>query len=226
MSVKPTVVAGKTRGRDRFPRPRTSWEAHRRMVVLSVRFFMREPFAVFFTLAFPVLLVLTMGAAFGDYDAFGAGGFKVSDVTVPATMALVAGNLGLMGIPIAIAEMRQTGMLRRYRITPTPLSSVFVSSIISWLFMFVVASLLSVLVTLVVFGLRFDGNLAALALGATLCATAMFALGFAIGGFVATGRAAQAVGSAVFFPMLFLSGASFPRDQFPTWLQDVGEGCR
>lgn len=200
-----------------------TYEANRRLLVLSLRFFLREPFAVFFTLAFPVLLVLAIGAAFGDLEAEGTGGFTVADVNAPAVIALVAANLGLLGIPIALSEMRQTGMLRRYRVTPIPFRSIVGTSIASWVVMFAAAAALTVLTTAVAFGVRFSGDVLATALAALLCAFAMFALGFAIGGAVRSGRTAQAVGSALFFPMLFLSGASFPRDQFPGWVQDVGE---
>jgi ABC-2 type transport system permease protein len=210
-------VAGERRGRP------SSVDGNWRLLVLNLRFFMREPFAVFFTLAFPVLLVLAIGAAFGNLEAEGTGGYDVADVNVPAVMALVAGNLGLIGIPIAIAELRQTGMLKRYRLTPTPLRSVFGTSITAWFLMFCVAAVLAIATTAAVFGLRFGGNPLAVLVGAALAAAAMFSLGFLIGGFVESGRSAQAVGSALFFPMLFLSGASFPRQQFPQWLQDAGE---
>jgi ABC-2 type transport system permease protein len=49
------------------------------------------------------------------------------------------------------------------------------------------------------------------------------ALGFALAGIVPTARTAQAVGMAVFFPMLFLSGAAMPRAAFPETVQRVSD---
>ena len=48
-----------------------------------------------------------------------------------------------------------------------------------------------------------------------------FAAGAMLGGVLPTTRTAQAVGMALFFPMLFLSGAAMPRRLFPELLQQI-----
>jgi ABC-2 type transport system permease protein len=78
-----------------------------------------------------------------------------------------------------------------------------------------------VLVTLMAFGLRFGGDPVTVVAILVLGATAMISIGFAMGGLLPTTRQAQAVGFCVFFPMLFLSGATWPVDRFPDVLQAV-----
>ncbi|PSQ84443.1 MAG: hypothetical protein BRD30_11735, partial [Bacteroidetes bacterium QH_2_63_10] len=52
-----------------------------------------------------------------------------------------------------------------------------------------------------------------------LAGLSLLAVGFLLGAVVPTVRAAQAVGNALFFPMLFLSGAAIPQFLFPEWLK-------
>jgi len=59
-------------------------------------------------------------------------------------------------------------------------------------------------------------------LGATVLGSLSFlAVGFLLGGTLPTARTAQAVGMALFFPMLFLSGAALPRLLFPDLLKKI-----
>lgn len=188
---------------------------------IEVRLVAREPFAIFFALAFPVLIILLFGAAFGKYDA--GAGFRVVDVSVPATIALVAAYLGFMGIPIVLAEYREMGVLKRYRVSPLPLSAILVAHVIAQLVLLAAAIVLVVVVTTAVFGLRFGGNILAFVGILVLCVLALFAVGFALAGYVRTSRGAQGLGSLVYFPLLFTSGAAVPRNQFPGWLEDATE---
>ena len=45
-----------------------------------------------------------------------------------------------------------------------------------------------------------------------------FTFGFALSGLIPSARTSQAIGSALFLPMFFLSGATIPHDLFPEWL--------
>lgn len=196
----------------------------RQFVALSVmetKLALREPFAVFFALAFPIMLVLMFGAAFGDFPA--STGFRVSDVSVPSTIALVGAYLGFMGIPIVFAEYREMGVLRRFRVSPLSMATLLAAHIVAQLMLLITATILVIVVTAAVFGLRFGGNVFGFVAVLTLCVFALFAVGFALAGRVSSSRAAQGLGSMVFFPLLFTSGAAVPRSQFPPWLQDATE---
>lgn len=193
----------------------------RAISVVEIKLALREPFAVFFALAFPILLVLMFGAAFGNFPA--SPGFRVSDVSVPSTIALVGAYLGFMGIPIVFAEYREMGVLRRFRVSPLSMATLFAAHIVAQLMLLVTATVLVIIVTASVFGLRFGGNIFVFVAVLTLCVFALFAVGFALAGRVSSSRAAQGLGSMVFFPLLFTSGAAVPRSQFPPWLQEATE---
>ncbi|MCL6626272.1 MAG: ABC transporter permease, partial [Alicyclobacillus shizuokensis] len=89
-----------------------------RMFWAEILLFVREPFAMFFTLLFPVILLLLFGSVYGHYDMHN--GFRFIDIYIPSLFAMVIANLGLISIPITLAEYRERGILKHYQVTPMP----------------------------------------------------------------------------------------------------------
>jgi ABC-2 type transport system permease protein len=167
------------------------------------------------------MLVVILGYAFGHFAAHP--GYRVSDELVPVMMALVLATLGLLGLPIAIVEYKEQGILRRYRASPITLERLMVVLLLVQFAMFLLATALTIGLTLLLFGLRFSGNVGGVAVMAVVAAAALFAVGFLIGGLARSSRTAQAVSFGIFFPTLFVSGATIPRGMFPPWLRRIGD---
>jgi len=201
---------------------RQNLRAARQLFLVELHLFLREPFAVFFTLVFPMLIMLIFSSVFGD-EPSGYGDFKVADLLLPSSVATILAYLGLMGIPIALSEYRDMGVLRRFKATPLGLSSLMAAHLAVQFLFFILASVLVVSTSALLFGTRFRGNLPAFLGVAFLSAVAMFSFGFLLVGVTKGTRTAQAVGAGIFFPMLFVSGATIPRSDFPTWLFEVSE---
>jgi ABC-2 type transport system permease protein len=191
------------------------------VIIVEFKTFLREPIGVFFALLFPILLLLLFGTIFGSDPAMP--GFKVIDFYVPALMSMIIGTVGLMGIPIAISSYREYGILKRYRVSPISLSTFLSAHIAVQFILSLVSSLLIVVVAELVFDIRFAGNPFLVALAFIVSTIPTFAIGFALGGIFSSVRTTQAVGSAIFFPMMFTSGMAMPRHLFPEWLQSVTE---
>jgi len=192
-----------------------------RMTWIELKLFLREPAALISALAFPLFLALVLGAAFGEWKA--TGDYRIVDVMVPGLMAVIAANLALMGLPIALTDYKERGILKRYQAGPVRLSWLLAELHIVGLTVLMAGSIVLVLTTLSVFGLRFGGDPLAIFAILVIGGTAMNAIGFALGGLLETTRSAQAVGFCVFFPMMFLSGATWPIDRFPESLQIVAK---
>lgn len=195
---------------------------------VEAKAFLREPVALFFTFLFPMLLVAIIGSVYGR-TPYGEGaenpfpGLRTIDIFVPSMFGLGAANLGLMGLPSVFAGYRERGVLRTYRVTPLPFRAFFAAHALVQLAMLVGISALITLSVVIFFGLRFDGETLLMLAAFLAAALSMFSLGFLVGGLVRTARQAQAVGAAIFFPGLFLSGATFPVDVFPWGLRLVAE---
>ena len=57
--------------------------------------------------------------------------------------------------------------------------------------------------------------------GAALGGLAFFACGYLVAGLSPTARVAESVGMVIFFPNLFLSGATIPLEQMPEGVQEL-----
>jgi len=183
------------------------------------KLFLREPSATFFTLGFPLLLLVAFGAIFGNDPASAPGEVGYATYALPGYVALTIGSLGLLSLPITLATQRDQGILRRFRVTPLRPTTVLGAQAAVNLVMLLV----SVVLLLGAAMIAYDAPVPSaplLTLGALLFAGLTFsALGFLLGALIPTARAAQSIGMVLFFPMLFLSGAAIPQFLFPDWLK-------
>lgn len=188
----------------------------------ELRLFLREPMAVFFNLAFPVLLLLVMGPIFGNDPSPAFNGFGSIDVFMAGFTAIMIGSYSLIGLPQTLASYREQGVLRRFRAAPVSPVMMLGAQAVVCLLVVVLGAALLVGTAALLFPLRLPAAPLSL-VPALLFATLSFStLGFVLGSLLQTARATLAVGNALFFPMLFLSGAAMPRMLFPDWMQQIG----
>jgi len=194
-----------------------------KLTVTQAKLFLREPEALFFTLIFPALLLTLFGVIFGnepDPQWFG-GKFGYVDTEVPALGGIIIGTVALMSIPITTATARERGILRRYRATPMrPVTYITTDVVVNFVITSVGMAIL-IMVGKILFGLRFEGSWPSVVAGFTLSALAFFAVGYLVASLSPTARIAQTVGMALFFPMMFLSGATFPLEMMPESVRRV-----
>lgn len=192
-----------------------------KLSVIQLKLFLREPEGVFFTVVFPLVLLITFGSIFGNEPVPEFGGRGTIDVSVPAYIGLVVAISGLMSIPVSAASDREKGVLRRLRSTPVRPHAVLAAWVGVFFIVTALGSLLLVLVGRLFYGLRFGGSLFNMVMAFTLSTLSLFALGFIIASVARSGRVATVIGMATYFPMVFLSGATFPWEMIPKKVQTV-----
>jgi ABC-2 type transport system permease protein len=195
-----------------------------KLILVESKLFLREPPAFVFTLVFPSLLLVFFGSIFGnEADPDYGGGFGYVDTAVPGFVALMIGTIAFMGIPITTSSRREHKVLRRFRATPLhPIAYLAAQIAVYWM-MALLGLVLLLVLGKALFGLRVVGSWGSLLLGFTLSALSFFAAGYVVASLSATGRMAQAVGQILFFPMMFLSGASIPLQMMPGTMRDLAE---
>lgn len=194
-----------------------------KMTWIELKLFMREPVGVFFTLAFPLLLLFIFGSMYGNEPTEFFGGFGSVDVSVPAYIGMIIGTIGLVSLPITLSNYRANGILRRFRATPIQPDTVLWSQVVVSVIMALVGAALLFGAGSLFFDLRFPSVTWGLLPAILISGLSFFALGFVLAGLLPSPRTAQAVGMAVFYPMLFLSGAAMPRLGMPDWLLTISE---
>jgi len=183
--------------------------------------FWRNPAAVFFTVMFPVLLLVIFAAIFGDQRIDGLGGIEVTTYYVPAiiTMAIVSATMQTLAMSLVIA--RDDGRLKRGRGTPMP-AWVFIAgrvgnSIVVALLMLGVLSLLGkLLYDVPIPWSRLPELLVVLVVGAA----SFCCLGVALTALIPSQDAAAPIANAILLPLYFLSGVFVPEDEIPDGVID------
>jgi len=199
-----------------------------KLTFVQLKLFTREPAAFFFTLVFPLLLLVLFGLIFGNDPlpaeaGFGADGYGYIDTEVPALTALIIGTVALLGLPITTATAREQKILRRYQATPMRPATYFAADVTVYFIMALIGMVLLVIMGTVLYDLRFDGNWLYVLAGFTLSTLAFVTIGYIIASLAPTSRVAQVVGNLVYFPMMFLSGAAIPLQFIPDNVRQVSD---
>jgi len=195
----------------------------RKLTLVNLKLYLREPIATFFTLAFPPLLVVLFGAMYGNDPSPMFGGYGSMDVSMPAYTAMILGTVGFLGVPITISGYRESGVLRRFQATPMRPLTYILADIVANLVTTLLGMMGLVIVGWLLYRVQFEGQVMAVILAVVFCGLAMFSIGYLIAGLAPEARTAQVIGMVVFYPMMFLSGASIPLEVMPETIQRIGD---
>ncbi|MFE7134337.1 ABC transporter permease [Streptomyces sp. NPDC057638] len=204
--------------------PTTTPTVSARTAVLraEARLFLREPSNVFWILGFPPMLLVILGLVpmFRE-TSDGLGGIRLIDVYVPVAVLVALIVASLQAMPPVLTGYRERGILRRMSATPVRPSALLSAQ----MGLNGAAALLSALVSLAVGRLAFDvalpRHVGGYALALLLAAAAALAMGAFVAALARTAKIALAIGSAVFFPMLFFAGVWIPVRAMPDVLADI-----
>ena len=204
---------------------RTIWlQSFVALWVIECKLFGRQPTAAFFTFVFPVILFLLFGSIFGENPAWNRPGVRYIDFYAPALIASYIGQAGLTNLTNFLAEYRLLGILKRYVVSPLSLGFYLCVHIAMQVVIFIISSLVLLLVAESIFDLHFRGHWAIVLFVGVVSIACFFALGFLINGLSKSPRGIHALGQFLFFIMFFISGATFPQQTFPDWLQTLSWG--
>ncbi|MBN2257021.1 MAG: ABC transporter permease [Anaerolineaceae bacterium] len=192
-----------------------------KMTWMEAKLFLREPVGAFFTLAFPLMMLFLFGSIYGNSPTSMFNGYGTVDISIPAYTAMIIATTGLMGLTITLASNRENGVLRRLRTTPVSPLAILAAQVIVMFIMTSLGMLFLVLAGKFVYHVHFEGNALSIAAGFVLSCLSFYAIGFILASLVPTARTAQVVGMVLLYPMLFLSGAGFPRELLPETIKKI-----
>jgi ABC-2 type transport system permease protein len=195
-----------------------------RLTATETKLFFREPMIVFFTLAFPPVLLIILGSIPSmRAPSADLGGVRVIALYVPIIVALSIAMFALNGLSQMFATYREKGVLRRMKTTPVKPAAMLGAQLL----MATILSVVTMVVVLVIGKLAFDVSLPrqlpAYLVGYVLAALSMFALGLLVASLAPSGKAAGAIGSLLFFPIVFFAGLWAPRDTMNSVLRTISD---
>ena len=181
---------------------------------------LRSPDGIIFGIGMPVGVLLLIAVVAGSQSAGGADySFLQSAFASLLTVGICA--TAFMGLPLTIADSRDKKILKHFFATPIrPFMILSVQVVIGMLTSFFSAALVTVLAVFG-FGYRMEGD-PFLFIGAFLLVMlSMYSIGMILASLCKTVKIANVVTTFVYFPMLFLSGATIPFELFPDTVQKV-----
>ena len=191
------------------------------MFKVEMKLAVRSIDLLLFGVLMPVGILCLIGWINGSKPAYEGAGYTMLEVTFAALSTVGICATAFMGLPLTLANYRERKILKHFFVTPaSPFMLLLVQIGID--FCVCLISLLLVGCTAVfMFGYRMKGSMIVFLGMYLLVMAVMFSLGMMIASVCRTQRQANIVCSIVYFPMLFLSGATIPFELFPRVLQRV-----
>ena len=132
-------------------------------------------------------------------------------------------QMGLFSVAFTFVQMKNRGILRRLLATPVRPASFLFAQVTTRLIVSVLQTLVLIGLAVLIFDVRFAGNLAAMVVLAIIGGGVFVSLGFAISGWAKTEDVAAPIANVIALPMMFLSGVFFPRDAMPPAIRGIAD---
>jgi ABC-2 type transport system permease protein len=185
---------------------------------LETRLFLRGRQNVFFTLAFPIIMILIFGAVFGGQNWYGipAINYLLPGIIVMAVMMACMNNNAMK-----VVDERQRGIYRRLSLTPLKRHILLLGDVSVRYIIALVSTLLLIAIGTGVFNAKVGGNHLLFWFVLTVGSLTFVAFGFVLTTLVKNTDSMMSLGMAVLFPFMFLGACFWPLDQMPTFLHPL-----
>jgi imidazolonepropionase-like amidohydrolase/ABC-type multidrug transport system permease subunit len=182
---------------------------------IDLKLAMRNRAVLFFNYLFPLMFFFIFGYAFDAKQ----GSTSVIVVTMVTTIGILGS--GFFGAGMRAVQEREENILRRYKVTPITPVPLLLASIVMGVILYLPTVILMLLLAHNLYGMPMPRNLFSLFLFVCVGAAAFRSLGLIIAAVVNSSQEANVLIQIVYMPMLLLSGATFPLQFMPSWLQIV-----
>jgi ABC-2 type transport system permease protein len=148
--------------------------------------------------------------------------FSTVDFYVPGITAAFVMTNGVIGLTATTTEFKRRGIIKRLSITPLTKLDWIMGNVFSQTLLNLMLAGIMIGVGWILFSVRIIPD--AFSIIMILFGSIMFSgIGMILSGFIKDVEAASAVGNAIAFPMMFLSGTFFPLELMPSYLQTISK---
>jgi ABC-2 type transport system permease protein len=195
----------------------------RTMIKTEILLAMRSMDAIFFGIFFPMGLAIVLGIIYGSKPAYAGADYTFVQQSFGAVISIGICATGLMGIPLSVSDYRHKKILKRYKVTPVSPGLLLFTQVVVQLIIAAVSALGVFLVMKLFFGYHMPGSFWGFVLAYLLVTLAIYGLGMMLASISPNMKTANLLCSIVYFPMIFLSGATIPYEVMPKVLQRVSD---
>ncbi len=181
--------------------------------LLTLRLNARNRLALIYGYLIPILFLFALAALFRETPR----------LTREMGQLLTIGTLGgaCFGMPTGLVSDRERGVWRRYRLLPAPTAGLVVSTMVARFLIVATSALLQIAIAWLAFRTPMPTHPWQLAAAFVVVAFALEGLGLVIAAMADTVPAVQALGQAIFLPVIIIGGVGVPLSTLPTWARTV-----
>jgi ABC-2 type transport system permease protein len=183
----------------------------------------RNPRARFFTLIFPIVLLVILAGVFGHGTTFIDGvRIDLSRFYVPGILALSIITAAYANLVVSVASARESGVLKRRRATPVSPTILIGGQALATLVTTTVMTVVLLVVGRLAYGVSFaPGALAAIACTVVIGTLSFACIAYAVAGLIGSVDAAQPIVQATVMPLYFISGIWIPNSNLSHGLRSI-----
>lgn len=189
---------------------------------LEIRIFMREPLGFVAALGIPLALFLVLGRSASPAGGHTPRSAEFLAQELPLFVSIFISINAALSLVAVISIYREGGILKRLRATPLRPAEILTAHVLVKLVFTGLSLALMLLAGRRYYPVTLHPHLAGFALAVGVTTVAILCMGFLVASLVATARFAQLIGSAVFYPMLAISGIFVPLSAMPRPLAVLG----
>lgn len=182
--------------------------------IITLRLNLRSRQALVYGYLVPIFFLLAFGSVFRS---------GVPPLLREMGQLITISTLGgaCFGMPTAMVAERERGVWRRYRLLPTSVGGLVTSTMLARFVIIASAALMQVLLARAIYGTPWPAHALQLFIAFVFVAFAFLGLGLVIAALADNVPAVQALGQAVFLPMIMIGGVGVPLRVLPAWAQQV-----
>lgn len=194
---------------------------YRALVTALWRSQRRDPVGLFFSFAFAPVLVIILGAIFGNDARAEFGGMGFLDANLPAFASLVLAMIGVLQVPVAMLTLRESGALRRLSLTPLRRGTFVAAALTVHFAVGILGMLTALTLGVLAFGVSLPSNIVGVLAVCVVGLCAFLALGCALSTIYPSTAAATGLGNILMILLMFTSGAFSPLSAMPEGIQNI-----
>ena len=148
--------------------------------------------------------------------------FNTVDMYVPGITAAFIMTNGIIALTANTTEFKRRGIIKRLSITPLTKLDWILGNVLSQTLLNLMLTGIMIGLGWVLFNVRIIPDVFSIVI--ILLGSIMFSgMGMILSGFIKDVEAASAIGNAIAFPMMFLSGTYFPLELMPSYIQTISK---
>jgi len=183
--------------------------------VIDLKLTFRDRQALFWSYIFPLFFLFLFATIFGR------GNPKAVTQLMPGMLCISAMAAGFFGLSVGLVNMRERGMLRRYRLAPIHPWLIISSQVASNFVVGISALMLQLALARIIYHIEIVGSFWNLMIMLSVGMLAFLSLGFIVASVAESTKVALVMANVLFYPLMFLGGATLPIQMLSPALRKV-----